>query len=93
MKLSKNALRISLFGMAILFFISNTFSQTKQLKRLKSKVGISSVDNFVTQSFDLYYKVYKYDDYAADCKTLYDDAIDILIQAEATIQINEATKI
>ena len=61
MKLSKNALRISFFGIVLLFFISNTYAQTKQIKRPKSKVGISSVDNFVAQSFNLYDKVYKYD--------------------------------
>ena len=60
MKSPKNALRISLLGIAFLFFISNTFAQTKQLKRPKSKVGVSSVDNFVGQSFDIYDKVYKY---------------------------------
>lgn len=51
-------MHISLFGMAFLFVVSNSLSQAKQLKRPKSKVGVYSIDNFVTQSFDLYDKIY-----------------------------------
>ncbi|WP_034041517.1 OmpA family protein [Wocania ichthyoenteri] len=86
MKLPKNALRISLLGVALLFFISNAYAQTKQLKRPKNKVGISSVDNFVTQSFDLYDKVYKYDGYAAAETPLDDEDIDVLEDALDDLQ-------
>lgn len=81
MKLPKNATRIPLLGVALLLFISSTYAQTKQLKRPKSKVGMYSVDNFVTQSFDLYDKVYKYDGYAAAGTPLDDEDIDVLEDA------------
>lgn len=86
MKLPESALRISLLGIALLFFISNTYAQTKQLKRPKNKAGISSVDNFVTQSFDLYDKVYKYDGYAAAGTPLEDEDIDVLEDALDDLQ-------
>lgn len=86
MKPHKNALRISFIGIALVFFISNTYAQTKQLKRPKSSVGISSVDNFVTQSFDIYDKVYKYDGYAAAGTPLDDDDIDVLEDALDDLQ-------
>ena len=82
MKLPKNALRFTLLGLALLFLTSNTYAQTKQLKRPKSKVKIYSVDNFVTQSFDLYDKVYKYDGYAAAGTPLDDDDIDVVTQGD-----------
>ena len=78
---SKNPLRIPVLGMMLLFFISSGHAQTKQLKRPKSKVKIASVDNFVTQSFDLYDKVYKYDGYAAAGTPLDDEDIDVLEDA------------
>ncbi|MFD1615568.1 OmpA family protein [Gelatiniphilus marinus] len=78
---SKKSLRIPVLGMVLLFFISSTYAQTKQLKRPKSKVGIYSVDNFVTQSFNLYDKVYKYDGYAASGTPLDDNDIDVLEDA------------
>ncbi len=81
MKLPKNALRISILGVTFLFFVLNAYTQTKQLKRPKSSIGISSVDNFVTQSFDLYDKVYKYDGYAATGTPLDDEDIDVLEDA------------
>ncbi|WOD44408.1 OmpA family protein [Hwangdonia lutea] len=81
MTLSKNAIRIPMIGMMLLFFVSSAYAQTKQLKRPKSKVNISSVDNFVAQSFDLYDKVYKYDGYAAAGTPLDDDDIDVLEDA------------
>lgn len=86
MKSPKNALRISLFGIAFLFLLSNSFAQTKQLKRPKSKVGVSSVDNFVTQSFDIYDKVYKYDGYAEAGTPLDDEDIDVLEDALDDLQ-------
>ncbi len=86
MKPPKNALRISLLGIALVFFVSHTFAQTKRLKRPKNPVGISSVDNFVTQSFDIYDKVYKYDGYAAAGTPLDDDDIDVLEDALDDLQ-------
>lgn len=86
MKPPKNALRIPLLGIALLFFISLSHAQTKQLKRPKSKVGLSSVDNFVTQSFDIYDKVYKYDGYAAAGTPLDDEDIDVLEDALDDLQ-------
>lgn len=56
-------------------------AQTKKLKRPKKRVGISSVDTFVRESFDLYDKVYMYDGYAAAGKSLEDEDIDVLEEA------------
>jgi len=56
-------------------------AQTKKIKRPKSRVGISSVDTFVRESFDLYDKVYKYDGYAASGTPLDDSDIDVLEEA------------
>lgn len=81
MKFSKLAFQIALFGALFIFPITNTYAQTKQLKRPKSTVGISSVDNFVGDSFDLYDKVYKYDGYAAAGTPLDDEDIDVLEEA------------
>nr|WP_321236010.1 OmpA family protein [uncultured Psychroserpens sp.] len=78
-KLSYSKLAITLF--AILFFIPPSYSQTKKIKRPKSRVGVSSVDTFVQESFDLYDKVYKYDGYAAAGTPLDDDDIDVLEEA------------
>ncbi|SHH03569.1 OmpA family protein [Winogradskyella jejuensis] len=65
-----------------LFFLGNyTEAQTKKLKRPKNRVGISSVDNFVQESFDLYDKVYKYDSYVQSGKPLEDEDIDVLEDA------------
>lgn len=41
-----------------MFFITSSQAQTKQLKRPKNTVGISRVDNFVGNSFDIYNNVY-----------------------------------
>ncbi|WP_040281149.1 OmpA family protein [Psychroserpens damuponensis] len=64
-------------------FIFQSYSQTKKLKRPKSRVGISSVDTFVQESFDLYEKVYKYDGYAQAGTPLDDEDIDVLEEALA----------
>jgi outer membrane protein OmpA-like peptidoglycan-associated protein len=77
MKFSKLLLAIPL----ILFILPTLNAQTKKIKRPKSRVGISSVDNFVQESFDLYDKVYKYDGYAASGKSLDDEDIDVLEDA------------
>ena len=55
--------------------------KTKRLKRPSSRVGISSVDTFVRESFDLYDKVYRFDNYAATGKSLSDDDYELLIDA------------
>lgn len=63
------------------FVIPSLEAQTKQIKRPKGRVGISSVDNFVQKSFNLYDKVYKYDGYAASGTPLDDGDIDVLEEA------------
>tara|TARA_R110000868_G_scaffold279207_1_gene539297 strand:+ start:3131 stop:3334 length:204 start_codon:yes stop_codon:yes gene_type:complete len=47
MKLPKNASRIILYAAVFVFFIPNSFAQTKKIKRPKSTVGIRSVNVFV----------------------------------------------
>lgn len=79
MKLPKNTFSIVLG--VILLFSAQTYSQTKRIKRPKSPVGISSVDRFVTESFDIYDKVYKYDGYAQAGTPLDDNDIDVLEDA------------
>lgn len=81
MKLPRNASCMTLFGVILMFFITSSQAQTKQLKRPKNTVGIASVDNFVGNSFDIYDKVYKYDGYAAAGKPLEDEDIDVLEDA------------
>lgn len=76
-----NFTKISLAFCIILFITPTLDAQTKKIKRPKSRVGVTSVDNFVQESFDLYDKVYKYDGYAASGKSLDDDDIDVLEEA------------
>ncbi len=64
-----------------LFLIASISAQTKRIKRPKKPTGISTVDNFVSESFDLYDKVYKYDTYAQTGKSLEDEDIDVLEDA------------
>lgn len=64
-----------------ILFIAPVYSQTKKIKRPKSRVDISSVDSFVSESFNLYDKVYMYDGYAASGKPLEDEDIDVLEEA------------
>lgn len=73
--------RITVVICLIAFVTPNLNAQTKKLKRPKNRVGISSVDNFVKESFDLYDKVYKYDGYAAAGTPLEDEDIDVLEEA------------
>ncbi len=54
MKLPKNATSILFFWITFVFIIPNLEAPTKQLKRLKSKVDVSSVDVFVSKSFEIY---------------------------------------
>ncbi len=86
MKLRKNAHRILLFGAALLFLSYSSHSQTKRIKRPKSSVGISSVDQFVRESFDVYDKVYRYDGYYKTETPLDDSDIDILEDALDDLQ-------
>ncbi|MDT0559092.1 OmpA family protein [Ichthyenterobacterium sp. W332] len=69
------------FLLITLIVIPNLEAQTKKIKRPKSRVGISSVDTFVQESFDLYDKVYKYDGYAESGTPLDDEDIDVLEDA------------
>ena len=78
MKLSKSYTLLLLFFSFFILTSTKTEAQTKKIKRPKSTVGISSVDNFVRESFDLYDKVYKYDGYAAAGTPLDDEDIDVL---------------
>jgi len=72
---------ISLLVFGFLFSNQTTEAQTKRLKRPSSRVGISSVDTFVRESFDLYGKVYMYEGYAETGKPLEDDDYEILLDA------------
>ena len=81
MKISKSYVRTSHLIFALLLVIPDTIAQTKKIKRPKSRVGISSVDTFVKESFDLYDKVYKYDGYAEAGTPLDDEDIDVLEEA------------
>ncbi len=74
-------INILVFGLLLFFIIPTAQAQTKRIKRPKSTVGISSVDQFVRESFDLYDKVYKYDGYAKAGTPLSDDDIDTLEDA------------
>ena len=65
----------------LVFTLPNVEAQTKKLKRPKNRVGISSVDRFVQESFDLYDKVYMYDGYAEAGTPLEDEDIDVLEDA------------
>ncbi len=85
MILPKHTLSI-LLGVVLFLFTSIAFSQTKQIKRPKSRVGISSVDRFVQESFDIYDKVYKYDGYAEAGTPLDDEDIDVLEDALDDLQ-------
>lgn len=86
MELPKNALRILLFGVTLLLFGHDLYAQTKKIKRPRSTVGISSVDQFVRESFDIYDKVYKYDGYYQSETPLDDNDIDVLEDALDDLQ-------
>ena len=73
--------KIFLSAFFVFFIAPDLSAQTKKLKRPRNRVGISSVDRFVRESFDLYDKVYKYDGYAANGTPLEDEDIDILEDA------------
>jgi outer membrane protein OmpA-like peptidoglycan-associated protein len=81
MKKSSYLKRIIISFCLIFLIVPNLQAQTKKLKRPKGRVGISSVDNFVRESFDLYDKVYRYDGYAAAGTPLEDEDIDVLEDA------------
>ena len=72
----KNTLALLL---SCLFIVQFSQAQKKKLKSPSSRVGITSVDAFVRESFNLYDKVYLYDDYAEQNKTLTEDDYEILI--------------
>ncbi|WP_299114264.1 OmpA family protein [uncultured Winogradskyella sp.] len=81
MKYSTISKQILITFCLILFATPKLEAQTKKIKRPKSRVGVTSVDNFVRESFDLYDKVYKYDGYAASGTPLEDEDIDVLEEA------------
>lgn len=81
MKIPKSAISILSFWMAFVFITPNLEAQTKQIKRPKSRTGVNSVDTFVSESFDIYDKVYKYDGYAESGTPLEDEDIDVLEDA------------
>lgn len=90
MRHSAHSSTLLLSGLLILFLFSWSEAQTKKLKRPKSTVGISSVDTFVQESFDIYDKVYKYDGYAASGTPLEDEDLDVLEEAlEELALLNE----
>ena len=71
-----------IFAFALTFIlVTQVDAQTKKLKRPKTPVGISSVDNFVRESFDLYDKVYIYDSYVESGLPLKEGAIILLEDA------------
>ncbi len=86
MRIPKNARSIILFGVLFLFLVPNFEAQSKRLKRPNSRVGVSSVDRFVQESFDIYDKVYKYDGYAEAGTPLEDEDIDVLEDALDDLQ-------
>ncbi len=53
-------------------------AQKKKLKRPSSRVGIGSVDTFVQESFDIYDRVYRYDQNVKAGRDLTDEDIDVL---------------
>ena len=81
MNFSRSTIGIAMFLFALLIVIPESQAQTKKIKRPKSRVGVSSVDTFVQESFDLYDKVYKYDGYAEAGTPLEDHDIDVLEDA------------
>lgn len=77
-------LLLSFTAFCFLLPLQNLEGQTKKTKKLKrptGRVGITSVDSFVGESFDLYDKVYMYDSYAESGKALEDDDYELLIDA------------
>ena len=81
MKLETNKTKVFLVMILYMTFSINTYAQTKKIKRPSSRVGISSVDRFVQESFDLYDKIYMYDGYAEAGRPLEDSDIDVLENA------------
>ena len=81
----KSSLKL-ISSLLVLIFLFSSLTieaqkKTKRLKRPSGRVGISSVDTFVRESFDLYDKVYRFDSYAATGKSLSDDDYELLIDA------------
>lgn len=85
MKLSLK-LKVALFLFGFFFISPTTQAQEKKLKRPSSRVGIYSVDTFVRESFDLYDKVYVYDNYAKEGRPLEDDDYEALIDSVEDIE-------
>jgi len=86
MKSPKNTVNVIIFWLALVFIVPNFEAQTKKLKRPKSNIGISSVDIFTSESFDIYEKIYKYDGYIKTGKALEDEDIDVLDDALSDLE-------
>lgn len=69
------------FLLVTFLLMASVDAQTKRLKRPKNKIGVTSVDQFVSESFDLYDKVYMYDGYAKAGTPLEDKDVDVLENA------------
>ncbi len=82
-----SSLKVAASLLLFIFFSSTFEAQTKRIKRPKSRVGVTSIDRFVQESFDLYDKVYMYDGYAAAGTPLEDDDIDVLEDALTDLDI------
>ncbi len=78
---SSQKLLSGMFLLCCFLFQETLEAQTKRLKRPTSRVGITSVDRFVRESFDLYDKVYRYDGHYESGTALSDDDLEILIDA------------
>ncbi|MGV6832429.1 MAG: OmpA family protein [bacterium] len=81
MTINRLKLKVGVLTLALVLCANFIYSQTKRIKRPSSRVGVSSVDRFVQNSFDIYDKVYRYDSYAAQGKSLEDEDIDVLENA------------
>ncbi|WP_405413040.1 OmpA family protein [Maribacter sp. Asnod1-A12] len=72
-------LKIAVILFGVLLITQFSFAQEKRLKRPSGRVGIPNVDSFVNESFDLYDKVYAYDNYAQEDQPLDEDDYEVLI--------------
>ncbi|NND10360.1 MAG: hypothetical protein HKN96_04045 [Flavobacteriaceae bacterium] len=90
MNISVNFRHIIVAFLVFSFGTTHTMAQKKKkIKRPSSRVGITSVDRFVRESFDIYDKVYMYDGYAEAGKPLSDDDIDVLERADGKTFFNK----
>lgn len=81
MKLQKSSTPVFIMTFLLICTFQIGEAQGKKLKRPKNTVGVSSVDHFVRNSFDIYDKVYTYDGYAQNGTPLSDEDLDVLEDA------------